>query len=217
MRNPLHGLRAGVGEAIGRRGRRVISLLDDQLDATARGALLAIEMVSGNSSRGQARTRIAVIEHEGDSSRKDLIAVLRGTFITVIDREDLYRLSRAIDDILDGTRDFVRESDLYRISNQLHLLPLLEAVHEGVLALQKAVHVLGVDSQKATRYALQCRRKATNLRNEFQLQLQRLFEGELSMETLRYRELLHRLDMVSQKMYEAADILNDGIWKRLAT
>lgn len=216
-RRPFRGLRAGVGEAIGRRGRRVISLLDDQLDATARGAMLAIEMVQGGSSRRNARTLIANIEHEGDSSRKELIAVLRGTFITAIDREDLYRLSRAVDDILDGIRDFVRESDLYRISDQERLVPMLEAVHEGVLALQKAVHVLGIDSRKATRYALQCRRKANHLRNEYQHELGRLFEGELSMETLRHRELLHRLDMISQKMYEAADILNDGLWKRLAS
>lgn len=213
----LRSVRAGVGEAVGRRGRQVLSLLDDQLDATCRGARLAIEMVQAKVSRQSARSLIARIEHEGDASRKNLITVLRGTFIMAIDREDLYRLSRAVDDILDGVRDFIRESDLYRIEDQHRLIPLLTIVLDGVLALQKAVATLGIDFQKTTRYSLLCRRKANNLRNAFQYELAQLFEGELGMETLRYRELLRRLETISMKMYEAADSLNDGMWKRLSS
>src|SRR5699024_7731307 len=91
------GVRSGVGEAVGKRGRRVISLLDDQLDATARGTRLAIAMSEGKTSRPEARREIASIEHEGDASRKKLVGILIGTFITPIDREDLYRLSRSVD------------------------------------------------------------------------------------------------------------------------
>lgn len=208
------GVRAGVGEAVGKRGRRVISLLDDQLDATARGTRLAMKMSEGDVSRRKARAEIASIEHEGDASRKKLVGILIGTFVTPIDREDLYRLSRSVDDILDGIRDFVRESDLYRVENRDRYNPLLNAVLDGVLALQKAVQVLGVDSQKASRYALACRREANNLRNTFQHDVADLLSGELTMETLRHRELYHRLDMVSTRMYEAADSMNDGLWKR---
>jgi len=208
------GVRSGVGEAVGKRGRRVISLLDDQLDATARGTRLAIAMSEGKTSRPEARREIASIEHEGDASRKKLVGILIGTFITPIDREDLYRLSRSVDDILDDMRDFVRESDLYQVATQERFIPLLAAVLDGVLALQKAVQVLGVDSQKASRYALSCRREANNLRNAFQHDVANLLDGELTMETLRLRELYHRLDMVTSRMYESSDSLNDGLWKR---
>src|SRR5699024_12333022 len=90
------GVRSGVGEAVGKRGRRVISLLDDQLDATARGPRHAIAMSEGKTSRPKAHRDIASIEHEGDASRKKLVGILIGTFITPIDREDLYRLSRSV-------------------------------------------------------------------------------------------------------------------------
>ena len=39
---------------------------------------------------------------------------LAGVLVTPVDREDLFRLSRSIDDVLDNLRDFVREWDLYK-------------------------------------------------------------------------------------------------------
>ena len=41
------------------------------------------------------------IEEEADDIRKNLVETLNQTFITPIDREDIYGLSRSVDDIID--------------------------------------------------------------------------------------------------------------------
>ena len=40
-------------------------------------------------------------EHEGDRITRDLVALLNRTFVTPFDRDDMFRLTRALDDICD--------------------------------------------------------------------------------------------------------------------
>jgi predicted phosphate transport protein (TIGR00153 family) len=44
-------------------------------------------------------------EHTGDSLTRDVVALLNRTFVTPIDRDDIYRLASAIDDICDRIND----------------------------------------------------------------------------------------------------------------
>ena len=44
---------------------------------------------------------IRELEHEGDRITRDLIALLNRTFVTPFDRDDMFRLTRALDDICD--------------------------------------------------------------------------------------------------------------------
>lgn len=214
MRKRGRGVRRGYREVIGRRARSIVALLDEQLDAATQGTELALTMVHGEIERSEARTQIGAIEHIGDDSRTKLVGVLIGTLVTPIDREDLYRLSRSIDDILDGVRDFVRESDLYVVSDQAQFVDCLNPVLEGIKELQSAIRVLAFNARKATRHALGCRRSANQVRAAFQRGLAALFEGELTMETLRVMELYRRLDVVAMRLDEAADALSDGLLKR---
>jgi uncharacterized protein len=44
-------------------------------------------------------------EHTGDSLTRDVVALLNRTFVTPIDRDDIYRLASAIDDVCDRIND----------------------------------------------------------------------------------------------------------------
>ena len=44
-------------------------------------------------------------EHQGDSLTRDVVALLNRTFVTPIDRDDIYRLVGAIDDVCDRIND----------------------------------------------------------------------------------------------------------------
>jgi hypothetical protein len=44
-------------------------------------------------------------EHDGDSLTRDVVALLNRTFVTPIDRDDIYRLVGAIDDVCDRIND----------------------------------------------------------------------------------------------------------------
>lgn len=197
----------------GRSDAIFVGHLTGQVDATLEGLALALDTVRGGDS-SVARDRMGDIEHEGDDRRGDLVDALAQALTTPIDREDLFRLSRSIDDVLDNLRDFTRELDLFHPDDQDAFAPLLEALTDGTTALRVAVAALGDDPTQITSAAKNAKRHSNELRRLYQRALAELYGGELSMDTLKRRDLLRRLDVVGLRLDEAADALADGAMKR---
>src|SRR5215216_733843 len=58
---------------------------------------------------------ILVCEQEGDRITHDIIQRLNQTFVTPIDREDIYGLASALDDVVDYTEEVADYLGLYKI------------------------------------------------------------------------------------------------------
>ncbi len=58
---------------------------------------------------------ILVCEHEGDRITHDIIQRLNQTFVTPIDREDIYELASALDDIVDLAEEVADFMGLYKV------------------------------------------------------------------------------------------------------
>jgi uncharacterized protein Yka (UPF0111/DUF47 family) len=134
--------------------------------------------------------------------------------VTPIDREDLFRVSRSVDDVLDNLRDFAREVDLYDVADRRFAKPILKALIEGIEALAVAVEALAGSPYEITEATLSARKSAGLVRRLYQEALGTLFASEPDVETLKQYELLRRLDMVGLSLGEAADALADGAVKR---
>src|SRR4051812_24488679 len=65
---------------------------------------------------------VVVCEQEGDRITHDIIHRLNQTFVTPIDREDIYALASALDDIVDYIEEVSDFLSLYRIE-----APMLQA------------------------------------------------------------------------------------------
>ena len=65
------------------------------------GAVLLKDMLDNFEDPVGSQRRIKDIEHKGDSQTHEIIKKLNKSFITPFDREDIYALSAALDDILD--------------------------------------------------------------------------------------------------------------------
>ncbi|WP_338692749.1 hypothetical protein V2W30_00835 [Streptomyces sp. Q6] len=133
---------------------------------------------------------------------------------TPIDREDLYRFSRSVDDVLDNLRDLVRETDLLGMPGDPADLPALDAVREGLTALREAASHLVDDPRRVQRHAMAARKAAGRVRREYQEAVAALFREELSSTMLRRRELLRRLDVIGLRLNAAAADLSDALLKR---
>jgi uncharacterized protein len=65
-------------------------------------ARLLVELLEHFPHDGQATIdRIKEREHEGDQLTHDVVSLLNRTFVTPFDRDDMYRLAGALDDICD--------------------------------------------------------------------------------------------------------------------
>ncbi|MFF5210676.1 DUF47 domain-containing protein [Streptosporangium sp. NPDC000396] len=198
----------------GRMDGAIAKALIGQLEATKEGAWLAMAMIGGDTGRTDAHEQMRAIEHRGDTERATLVEELSGSLVTPIDREDLFRLSRSIDDVLDSLRDFVRESHLYRIGDQRRFVPMLDQAIVGIEALETAVHDLASRPSAVVRGALEAKKASGTLRRMYQYEIARIFSGEISAETMKERELVRRLEIVGKAIGEAADAIADGAMKR---
>jgi uncharacterized protein Yka (UPF0111/DUF47 family) len=198
----------------GRTHHRALDALHSQLGMAIDGVTLTARMTRGELSPSDARAEMVDVEHAGDSLRAVLVAELSTALTTPIDREDLYRLSRSVDDVLDNLRDLVRETDLYRADPAVGDLEILAAVGEGLALLQTAVASLPRRPAEVTVTTLAVRKCAGRVRQLYQSAVASLFEQDVSTDLLKRRELLRRLDVVGLRLGECADALSDAMLKR---
>src|SRR5215211_2208081 len=72
-------------------------------------------MVQEWPEHGELARDILVCEQEGDRITHDIIQRLNQTFVTPIDREDIYGLASALDDVVDYTEEVADYLGLYKI------------------------------------------------------------------------------------------------------
>jgi uncharacterized protein Yka (UPF0111/DUF47 family) len=177
---------------------------------------LAFDVTAGTIDSAAAREQMKKIEHKGDMRRAELVRELADVLVAPIDREDLFRLSRSIDDVLDNIRDFVRETDLYGMTATGSFSGVLEATATAITDLRAAVHTITRDPNRTGEAALAAKKSANEIRRRYDEEVALLFQGPLCMDLLKRRELLRRLDVVGLRLHEAADALSDAVIKRRA-
>jgi uncharacterized protein Yka (UPF0111/DUF47 family) len=203
-----------VRQLTGRSHHDFVSLLRAQVHTDLRAVDLLCQALDG-THRQPAADQLVDIEHDGDEQRSALVAELSRAFTTPMDREDLFRVSSSIDDVLDNLRDFARELELYRPRSVVRFGPILDIVSEALHALDRSIGELTNGSPSVLAEAKAANSAGSKVRRLYQSAVGELLQGdELSMEVLRQRELLRRLDVVALRLGEAADALSDGILKR---
>ncbi|MCO1659300.1 DUF47 domain-containing protein [Pseudonocardia humida] len=82
-------------------------------------ATAADELAKLVASEPPARARPAAAvrdcEHRGDELTHDIMVMLNRTFVTPFDREDIYRLASALDDVIDAMEEAADRIVLYRL------------------------------------------------------------------------------------------------------
>src|SRR6476469_2805356 len=104
-----------------------------------------VEMLSGDESDFESRSkRIKHMEHECDEINHSVTRKLNSSFITPFDREDIYTLSTALDDVCDYIDAAGRSVVMYNIhesdENAIKLAGIIEKltheIHEAVNRLE---------------------------------------------------------------------------------
>lgn len=82
---------------------RFFDFIDQAAESSDRAAKLMADLLSTNprDSRNQIIERIRDAEHAGDKALKDMADALDATFVTPLDREDLYHITNKIESVSD--------------------------------------------------------------------------------------------------------------------
>jgi predicted phosphate transport protein (TIGR00153 family) len=77
--------------------------------------LLAALVAADPADRKELAAAVTDREHQGDELTHDILVKLNRTFVTPFDREDIYRLVSALDDVLDAMEEAADRIVLYRL------------------------------------------------------------------------------------------------------
>lgn len=160
------GLKDRLQGLFQRKPNRFIERLNQQALIVMHGTEALIEYMAKPSKKNAARVR--TLEKEADEVRRILIDELNHTFVTPIDREDLFALSRAIDDVLDYAFSTTNEMEILNVMPNDYLRAMAELLYNSAeeinLAMERlehhpnvagdhAVRVKGIENRMETLYA----------------------------------------------------------------
>jgi predicted phosphate transport protein (TIGR00153 family) len=97
------------------RDREFFDLFEEAGGNILRASTLLEEMLREFPERADLAREILICEQEGDRITHDIIQRLNQTFVTPIDREDIFALASALDDIVDYTEEVADYVGLYKI------------------------------------------------------------------------------------------------------
>jgi predicted phosphate transport protein (TIGR00153 family) len=97
------------------RDREFFDLFEEAGGNILRAAGLLDEMLRDFPERSELARDILICEQDGDRITHDIIQRLNQTFVTPIDREDIYELASALDDVVDYTEEVADYLGLYKI------------------------------------------------------------------------------------------------------
>ncbi len=142
--------------------RNFLELLYNQSAKTLEG----VEALEKFTANGNKEDGVAVkrIETGADDRRRILIDELNRTFITPIEREDIFALSRAIDDIVDYSWSTVEEMRVYELEPNQYLRKMVATLTKATQEIHRAVFHLKDHPNVAVGHAV----KAKSLENEME-------------------------------------------------
>jgi uncharacterized protein Yka (UPF0111/DUF47 family) len=201
-------------DLIGRGDEVFVELLCAQVSITLTAAKLLRDAQQHDELPADVRDEIHRLEDEGDQRRRALLTEMGRALTTPIDREDLFRLSHSLDDVLDNLRDFTVELDRYGAEPDERFTAPLEALVQGLGQMEQAIIQLteATDDVSAAENAGKHANDARSAYHDSMSEL--LHEDEVTMRTLRQRELLRRLDVAGIRLGQAASALTSGALKR---
>ena len=156
---------------------------------------------------------VKVKEKEADTVRRELVDDINRTFITPIDRDDLYRLSSSIDDLADYAWTTVKEIRIYDIQPDAHLLEMARTLLKMADGLLVCVQNLEKNHAVVSTEATKVKKLENTLNVQFHKSIAELFEADDIKKILKYLEIYSHMNHAADKGDFSADILLDIVVK----
>jgi uncharacterized protein Yka (UPF0111/DUF47 family) len=189
--------------------------LAQQTDKTREG-LEMLEHFFKSHDSADAR-RVEIVEKEADELRRILIDDLNRAFVTPIDREDLFALSRTIDDVLDYAYSTVDEVQLFQLEPTELMLKMVSILREAAEELHLGVLQLRERPQLALQHAMRAKKLENRAEGLYREALAELFQQPKTLDDimlmLKRREVYRHLSNAADRGDEAANIISDIVVK----
>jgi hypothetical protein len=198
-----------------KRQNKFIKLIHDQAALTLEGMEALKNYMVGQDQ--EAAKILAAKEKEADEARRILIDELNRTFITPFDREDIFALSRTIDDVLDYAYTTVTEMEMLKVKPTAFMQRIASLLRDAAAELLLAVDRLEGHPGVASEHAQRAKALENRVEDVYREALVDLFTGgediKHVVKMLKFREVYRHLSNAADRGDEAANVIADIVVK----
>jgi uncharacterized protein len=194
--------------------REFFDLFEEAGANIVRASELLERMVEHWPEHGELARDVLICEQEGDRITHDIVQRLNSTFVTPIDREDIYALASALDDIVDYIEEVSDFFGLYRIEAPLDkATEMTRILHQSARALGGAIPRLRT-FKDIHHYTVEVNRLENDGDRVLREALASLFERGIDpMMVIRWKDIFERLEDAIDSTERAANILEGVVIK----
>lgn len=179
----------------------VLGMLRGQLVVTTAGMDAFAAWAAGDD---EAAGRVRDLEHQADDARRDLHATLKDAFVTPLEPEDLFALSRGLDRILNQAKDLVRESEVMSCPPDAPLAEMATLLAAAVRGLDSAFARLEPHDD-ATESVDAVVKGARRLERVYRTAMADLVQVDDLREVMARRELYRRCSRMGESVVDVAE------------
>ncbi len=195
--------------------RHFVEMLGKQAQLSV-DALAALQAFAANPGpHGPTVAAVKEIERAGDEVRRVLIDELLHTYATPFDREDLFGLSRSIDDILDAANETIIELAMYRLDPPENFKEMTTVLYDGARHIRAAVNELLDHPAVAAEHAVRAKSSENRIDSLYHEALSDLLDSSmLTGQMLKTREIYRHLKNSADCIDRSADDISAIVIKR---
>ena len=171
---------------------RFFALATTQAALLLRSALLLKDCVSGGAPP-QSFKRMDRLRQEGRAILNQLNTALRDAFVTPIDRQDIYNLGEALDDMLGYLNNAAREIALFSVPLTSQMREIAEVLVTSAQQIRDAVDQLQNDPAQSWRCAKAAQAAEGLIEDQYRQALTVLFDEPDFHMVLKQREIYRHL------------------------
>ena len=157
--------------------------------------------------------KVSRIEEEADELRRVLIDELNHAFVTPIDREDIFGLSRTIDDMCDYAKSTVEEMMMFQVTSNEHIKKMTETLFQSSRDIAAAVRLMKTHPQAANDHVIRAKKSENYMEHLYRRALAELFKDADAITILKMREIYRHLSTAADRGDESANIIGDILVK----
>jgi predicted phosphate transport protein (TIGR00153 family) len=191
-------------------------LMEQQASITHEGLGLLVKYLETHDSA--LAQEVERKESEADKARRILIDELNRTFVTPFDREDIFALSRSIDDVMDYARTTVSEMVILKVKPTPFMHRMASLLKDAAHEILQAVRRLEKNPDVANEHAQRAKSLENQVESVYREAIADLFSGPEDihhvMEMLKMREVYRHLSNAADRGAEAGDIVADIVVKK---
>jgi predicted phosphate transport protein (TIGR00153 family) len=199
------------------RDEKFFDLFEQQAGHIVSAARVLAELTLDYAAAEDRARHIKDLEHAGDTLTHEVVRRLNTTFVTPIDREDIYALASRLDDVLDLIDAVADRLVLYRIGKPTHgCVAMAGIIVKAAEETDRAVRCLRTLSPFYHKHAVEVNRLENEADRLLRDELAALFEQETNpIAVIKWKELYETMEAVTDRCEDVVNVI-EGIVLKMA-